>query len=187
MNRTEALRVLGLDEDATAQDIKVAYKEMAQILHPDRFASSKKLQDRATEQFKNLQEAYDLLASGKAGGAPSGGTSGAQRGRSSGYSAAQEYEARMAGIAAARAQLVAQRDTLLDERRNALIMLGIGVVICLFLRRYPIAVGLGSTAVIWGIVRTASTLSTLKNLNEHIQQLNKEQKKTAQKLADLEG
>ena len=46
MNRTEALRILGLDEDATPEDIKTAYKETAQILHPDRFASNKKLQER---------------------------------------------------------------------------------------------------------------------------------------------
>ena len=65
MNRKEALRILGLDDDATADDIKAAYKETAQILHPDRIASNKKLQDRATEQFKNLQEAYEYLTSGK--------------------------------------------------------------------------------------------------------------------------
>ena len=55
MNRTEALRILGLDDDATPEDVKTAYKETVQILHPDRFASNKKLQDRATEQFKNLR------------------------------------------------------------------------------------------------------------------------------------
>ena len=60
MNRTEALRILGLDDDATPEDVKTAYKETVQILHPDRFASNKKLQDRATEQFKNLQEAYEI-------------------------------------------------------------------------------------------------------------------------------
>ena len=65
MNRKEALRILGLDDDATGDDIKAAYKETAQILHPDRFAGNKKLQDRATEQFKNLQEAYEFLTSGK--------------------------------------------------------------------------------------------------------------------------
>ena len=70
MNRTEALRILGLDDDATPEDVKTAYKETVQILHPDRFASNKKLQDRATEQFKNLQEAYDYLTSGKARAPP---------------------------------------------------------------------------------------------------------------------
>ena len=34
MNRLEALRTLGLDEDATDEDIKTAYRETAQILHP---------------------------------------------------------------------------------------------------------------------------------------------------------
>ena len=43
MNRLEALRALGLDEDATDEDIKTAYRETAQILHPDRFATNKKL------------------------------------------------------------------------------------------------------------------------------------------------
>ena len=61
MNRIEALNILGLDDDATDWNIKVAYKECVQILHPDRFAGNAKLQDRATEQFKRLQDAYDYL------------------------------------------------------------------------------------------------------------------------------
>ena len=65
MNRVEALRMLGLDEEATSEEIKVAYKETVQILHPDRFNSNKNLQERATEQFKNLQEAYEYLSHGK--------------------------------------------------------------------------------------------------------------------------
>ena len=66
MNRTEALHILGLEDDATADDIKIAYRETVQILHPDKFAGNEKLQSRATEQFKRLQEAYDLLSSGAA-------------------------------------------------------------------------------------------------------------------------
>ena len=55
MNRTEALHILGLEDDATADDIKIAYRETVQILHPDKFAGNEKLQNRATEQFKRLQ------------------------------------------------------------------------------------------------------------------------------------
>lgn len=172
MNRIEALRVLGLDEDATLDDIKVAYKEMAQILHPDRFASSKKLQDRATEQFKNLQEAYDLLLKGG-----KGKSRGASTQASGGYySPTNAYEARLAGIAAARTQLVAQKDVILDERRNALIIGGIGAVIAVVLRRLPIGIGLGTTAIVYAVVRFLSAQSTISNLDEHIKRLNKEQK-----------
>ena len=183
MNRIEALRVLGLDETATADDIKVAYKEVAQILHPDRFASSKKLQNRATEQFKNLQEAYEFLTAGK--GKRASASSEVSE-KPSGYSSAREYEARLAGISAARTQLVAQRDAILDQRRNGFILLGFGAVICLLFRRVPVALTIGGTALVWGIVQTISSLATLNNLNEHITQLNKEQKRISQDLEDLE-
>ena len=83
MNRTEALHILGLEDDATADDIKIAYRETVQILHPDKFAGNEKLQSRATEQFKRLQEAYDLLSSGASRGR---GGRGARSGSSSGAS-----------------------------------------------------------------------------------------------------
>lgn len=44
------------------------------------------------------------------------------------YLTEAEIKARLAGIAAARAQLVAQRDTVSDERRNGLAMAAIGAV-----------------------------------------------------------
>lgn len=178
MNRIEALRILGLDEDATFDDIKVAYKEMAQILHPDRFSSSKKLQDRATEQFKNLQEAYDVLQ--REGGKKSRKTSSQTSKRH--YSPSNAYEARIAGIAAARIQLVAQKDAMLDERRNALIIGAIGALIALVLRRLPVGIALGTTAIVYGIIRLASAQSTISNLDEHIRRLNKEQKRLQEEL-----
>ena len=142
MNRKEALRILGLDDDATGDDIKAAYKETAQILHPDRFAGNKKLQDRATEQFKNLQEAYEFLTSGKgargtsarsgrAGASSDGGGSSAR----AAYTEEAELEARLAGIAAAKTQLVAQRDVVYDERRNGAVMAGIGAAVVMVRRR----------------------------------------------------
>lgn len=181
MNRIEALRILGLDEDATLEDVKTAYKEMAQILHPDRFASKKKLQDRATEQFKTLQEAHDFLTGDKQGSTRGRGVS--QQNHH--YSPSNEYEARLAGIAAARIQLIAQRDMVLDERRNALIIGIIGAVIALFLRRIPAGLALGSTAVVWGVVKLISAQSTIKNLDEHIRRLNEEQQKIAEEFDDL--
>ena len=46
MNRNEALHILGLNDDASADDIKIAYRETVQILHPDKFAGNEKLQTR---------------------------------------------------------------------------------------------------------------------------------------------
>ncbi|WP_080801031.1 J domain-containing protein [Arabiibacter massiliensis] len=191
MNRTEALRILGLDEDASADDIKAAYKETAQILHPDRFAANKKLQDRATEQFKNLQEAYEYLTKGK--GARQAGRSGAASsgGSSRAYSATSEIEARLAGIAAARTQLVRQRDVVYDERRNGIALAGIGGLVALITGRRPfglfgIVAAIASAAAVWGIVQVLSAQRTLATLNEHIDELNAEQRRLAQELDEEE-
>ena len=230
MNRKEALRLLGLDEDATIEDIKVAYKETVQILHPDKFSGNKKLQNRATEQFKNLQESYDYLTKGKGArasagvgsdrGAGSAGRSGAGAGvgarsgssvksrASAGagdstdyyedsdtyYSdayAVREIEARLAGIAAAKTQLVAQRDVAYDERRNGCIMTGIGVLVALFFGRKPSPVfmliaTLAGTAALWGITQVISATRTINTLNEHVRKLTKEKKKLQQQLEEFE-
>lgn len=184
VNRQEALRILGLDDDATIDDVKVAYKETVQILHPDRFANNKKLQERATEQFKNLQEAYDYLTSGK--GAASGSSKGGTTSHRSGGYAAQELEARLAGIAAARTQLVAQRDALYDSRRNATMMVIGGGLLALLLRRIPWIAGLAGAAFVWGIVDLMSTGKNINTIDRHLKELTAERKKIEAQLEDLE-
>ncbi|MBO4365219.1 MAG: DnaJ domain-containing protein [Eggerthellaceae bacterium] len=182
MNRQEALRILGLDDDATMDDVKTAYKETVQILHPDRFASNKKLQERATEQFKNLQEAYEYLTSGK-GAKGEGASTQHSSGRS--YDA-QQLEARLAGIAAARAQLVAQRDALYDSRRNAIMMAVGGALVALLLRRIPFIAALAGTALIWGIVDLMSTGRKINIIELHLKELTAQRKKLEAQLEDLE-
>ena len=49
--------VLGLSEDASADEIKKAYRKLARAYHPDR--NPDKLE--AEERFKEVQEAYDVL------------------------------------------------------------------------------------------------------------------------------
>ena len=219
MNRMEALRALGLDSDATPEDIKVAYRETAQILHPDRFAANKKLQDRATEQFKRLQEAYDFLqkdtgrtgrrsgwantgasrrGAGDAGrrggsaqgaGAPNADASGTARvhvevdedGNEVEYVTDAELRARLAGIAAARAQMVAQRDALLDERRNGAVMAAIGAVLALLTARRPFGIlgviaAAASAATVWGVVQVVSSQRNLTTLNDHLDELTRQRK-----------
>lgn len=202
MNRTEALHILGLEDDATADDIKIAYRETVQILHPDKFAGNEKLQNRATEQFKRLQEAYDLLTSGSGGGrsarAGRSSRSGATPGPATSSGAARawtevedgveveylteaEIKARLAGIAAARAQLVAQRDTVSDERRNGLAMAAIGAVATLLTIRRPFGIlgmiaAVAGTATVWGIIQFLGAQRNLNTLNEHLAKLTEERK-----------
>ena len=202
MNRTEALHILGLEDDATADDIKIAYRETVQILHPDKFAGNEKLQNRATEQFKRLQEAYDLLTSGSGGGRSARAGRSSRSGASSGpatssgaarawtevedgveveYLTEAEIKARLAGIAAARAQLVAQRDTVSDERRNGLAMAAIGAVATLLTIRRPFGIlgmiaAVAGTATVWGIIQFLGALSNLNTLNEHLAKLTEERK-----------
>lgn len=210
MNRLEALHILGLGDDATQEEIRTAYKESAQILHPDKFATNKKLQDRATEQFKNLQAAYEYLTTGKgakskrsSAGAGSRGGEGGRSGSGAGYGAGSgtgsgsglsseaEIKARLAGIAAARAQLVAQRDAASDERRNGMVMAGIGAVAALLTFRRPFGLfGLiaaaGTAAVVWGIVQVVSATKTVDTLNEHLRKLNAEKRRLTAELEDVE-
>ena len=202
MNRTEALHILGLEDDATADDIKIAYRETVQILHPDKFAGNEKLQNRATEQFKRLQEAYDLLTSGSGGGRSARAGRSSRSGASSGpatssgaarawtevedgveveYLTEAEIKARLAGIAAARAQLLAQRDTVSDERRNGLAMAAIGAVATLLTIRRPFGIlgmiaAVAGTATVWGIIQFLGPQRNLNTLNEHLAKLTEERK-----------
>lgn len=186
MNRTEALRILGLNEDATPEEIKTAYKETVQILHPDRFASNKKLQERATEQFKNLQDAYEFLNSAK--GAKKSGSSTAS-GRSVAYTSESQAEARLSGIKAARTQLVKQRDVVLDERRNGAIMAVVGGIAALLTVRRPFGIlgmvaAIASAATVYGVVQVVSAQRTLNTLEEHISDLRAQEKRILKDLGE---
>ena len=57
--------VLGVAEGASAQEIKVAYRDLAKVWHPDRFAHDARLQQKAQEKLKEINEAYEQLTSGK--------------------------------------------------------------------------------------------------------------------------
>ena len=182
MNRIEALNVLGLDSDATEKDIKVAYRECAQILHPDRFASNAKLQDRATEQFKRLQDAYEYLTGDKARRtSASGSRSSAPSGAKASYRA---VEARLAGLAAAKAQLTAQRDALSDERRNAIIMIVGGAIVALAARRIVILAGVASALAVYGIVSLVGTMQNIGTIDEHLKDMEMQRRRLEEELEE---
>src|ERR671922_1386875 len=50
--------VLGVSRNATADEIKRAYRKLARKYHPDRNQGDKKSEER----FKEVQEAYDTLS-----------------------------------------------------------------------------------------------------------------------------
>lgn len=59
--------ILGVKAGASAQEIKAAYKDLAKVWHPDRFAHDPPLQQKAQEKLKEINEAYAHLKSAKPG------------------------------------------------------------------------------------------------------------------------
>ena len=58
-NKQDYYAVLGVTRSSDAQEIKSAYKKLALQYHPDRNPENK---DEATEKFKEISEAYSVLA-----------------------------------------------------------------------------------------------------------------------------
>lgn len=52
--------ILGVTENATEKEIKIAYRELAKKYHPDNYEDSP-LKDLATEKMKEVNEAYDEI------------------------------------------------------------------------------------------------------------------------------
>ena len=56
-------RILDLDIGASKADVKKAFRELSQVWHPDNYMrKSLDLQNRATEKFKELSHAYQVLS-----------------------------------------------------------------------------------------------------------------------------
>lgn len=62
MARLRALTILGLDEESDKSEIRSAYRRMAKVHHPDRFASLGEEAVKAAEaSFRRIKEAHDFL------------------------------------------------------------------------------------------------------------------------------
>lgn len=59
--------LLGVAPGVSVQELKTAHRDLAKVWHPDRFAHDPRLQQKAQEKLKEINEAYDQLASAKAG------------------------------------------------------------------------------------------------------------------------
>lgn len=65
MKKSEALKTLGLSEGATPEEIKKAHRKLAIENHPDRFGQDAEARAKAEERMKLINEARDVLESGK--------------------------------------------------------------------------------------------------------------------------
>lgn len=57
--------LLGVEPGASVAELKAAHRDMAKVWHPDRFANDERLQKKAQDKLKEINEAYELLISGK--------------------------------------------------------------------------------------------------------------------------
>lgn len=196
MTRDEALSVLGLEPGASRAEILAAHRELAQMLHPDKFGENKRLRARAEQQMKRINEARDVLL--KAAGASSrGGSASRREGRASADSSPEailfEATARARAAETARLAVVAQLRTMRERRRSMLVMAGVAAIVAfLFLR---VRGGLGamiasiaSMVAVWGVVDAvmlSSQVEALKTRSRELLQTRDAARKIAEEAARL--
>ena len=60
-----AYEVLGVKPGVSERELKAAHRDLAKVWHPDRFLHDPRLQEKAQEKLKEINEAYDQLTSGR--------------------------------------------------------------------------------------------------------------------------
>ncbi len=83
--------VLGVPKNASQEQIKAAYRELAKKYHPDKYQNNP-LADLAEEKLKDINEAYNILTSSLGGGSSSYESSGSYGGSYS-YEDSSEFNA----------------------------------------------------------------------------------------------
>lgn len=62
---SKAYELLGVKPGVSSRELKAAHRDLAKVWHPDRFQHDPRLQEKAQEKLKEINEAYDLLSSPK--------------------------------------------------------------------------------------------------------------------------
>jgi hypothetical protein len=65
LDQSKAYELLGVKPGVSNRELKAAHRDLAKVWHPDRFLHDPRLQDKAQEKLKEINEAYELLISGK--------------------------------------------------------------------------------------------------------------------------
>ncbi len=68
--------VLGIDKNASEEEIKAAYREKARKYHPDNFGDNPAAAELATEKMQEINEAYDNIINSRKKGTSAGKGSG---------------------------------------------------------------------------------------------------------------
>ncbi|MCD8332320.1 MAG: DnaJ domain-containing protein, partial [Oscillospiraceae bacterium] len=63
---SDPYQVLGVKSDASDEEIKRAYRELARKYHPDNYQNNP-LADLAEEKMKDINEAYDAIINQRSG------------------------------------------------------------------------------------------------------------------------
>ena len=56
-----AYRILGLPPGSSGDEVKSAYRDLAQVWHPDRFNHSERLKEKAERNLTRINEAFQTL------------------------------------------------------------------------------------------------------------------------------
>lgn len=94
-------KILGVPEDASDEEIKKAYRELARKYHPDNYHDNP-LEDLAQEKMKEINAAYEQITKERASGRRTGGAGGAYGGGSYGYGGYQSYSGQSSVLQQAR-------------------------------------------------------------------------------------
>lgn len=62
---SKAYELLGVKPGVSNRELKAAHRDLAKVWHPDRFVHDPRLQEKAQEKLKEINEAYELLSSGR--------------------------------------------------------------------------------------------------------------------------
>jgi len=60
---SRCIEILGLKPGASQEQVNQAYRDLANVWHPDRFMGNPRLQKKAEEKIKEINAAYEYIKS----------------------------------------------------------------------------------------------------------------------------